>query len=80
MTCLTGDLLERTPENVMDKLFGWGDAPWHTQHGDQDQFDGQCAGTTMTTDYVAKELWIKEHKAGWVKAEIPEKYTQWEDE
>lgn len=70
--------LEPTTENVMNRLFGWGDAPWHTHDGDEDDFDGQCAGTTMGTDYVARELWSKRNKAHeWEQLPIPEEYSVW---
>lgn len=56
---------------VLERMVGWGDAPWHTSEGVQDSFDGQCAGTTMKTDIVAiLEVWHKEDFE-WKKVDCP---------
>lgn len=70
--------VEPTTKNILSHLFGWGDAPWHTQHGDEDDFNGQCAGTAMSTDYVASEFWVRGKSREWIQMEIPKEYTEWQ--
>lgn len=39
---------------VLPLFVGWGDAPWHGYNGD----DGQCSGTTMSTEIMdVREIW-----------------------
>jgi hypothetical protein len=70
---------ESTIEEVMNHLFGWGDAPWHDADGNEAGFESQCAGTTMSTKCIAVELWHKV-MSEWREMEIPETYTKWEEE
>ena len=54
-----GDNLE---ESVMQHALGYGDAPCHTEHG------GQCAGTTMSSDFVKViQFWKKDRIDDWVR-------------
>jgi hypothetical protein len=48
-------------KTILDNLLGWGDAPWHTEDGDQASFGGQCAGTTMTADCEPVRLWYEDN-------------------
>lgn len=52
--------------------FGYGDAPWHDFDGG---FDGQCSGTTMTTDTVrVLQFWHRpDHK--WTRSKEHEVYV-----
>lgn len=48
----------KTAEGALKHLIMWGDAPWHNFEGDETAFDGQCAGTTMSTSVVdILEVW-----------------------
>lgn len=58
------------PEFVLPLLIFWGDAPWHTHGGHQARFDGQCAGTTMSSDVLSVRAWHK-FDAGWEEVEVP---------
>jgi hypothetical protein len=70
---------DKSIETAMKWLSGWGDAPWHNWDGSQSSIGNQCPGTTMTTDYIAVELYEKINFQ-WVKLKIPKQYTKWEDE
>lgn len=59
------------PMTVIDSVLGWGDAPWHTATGAEDQFNGQCAGTTMGTGVVAiLEVWHRPSYSEWERFEL----------
>lgn len=68
----------KTVDDAINRLSGWGDAPWHTHKGDQDKFDGQCAGTTMCSDSREIRLWRRDHQNGWMI--VQEIDGQFEDE
>jgi len=49
------------PMKVLPLFMGWGDAPWHTHEGEEDRFDGQCAGTTMSYGGIQLlQVWVKD--------------------
>lgn len=57
--------------------FGYGDAPWHDYDGG---FEGQCSGTTMTTDVVrVLECWGKK-SCEWERLKEHEVYIGEDDE
>jgi hypothetical protein len=56
---------------MIEQLIRWGDAPWHTYEGDEASFDGQCAGTTMSTEVRRAKVWRKV-RGEWVPVPIPE--------
>jgi hypothetical protein len=64
-----------TPEEMLQYVEGWGDAPWHDADGNECGFSSQCAGTTMTTDHEVIKVWRRDYNSkdgefpGWV--EVP---------
>ena len=61
----------KEPMTAIGNILGWGDAPWHNAKGEEDKFDGQCAGTTMSTDVVAiLEVWHRPSCSDWERFEL----------
>lgn len=60
--------------HMIPLLARWGDAPWHDGEGDECGFDGQCAGTTMTTDWIALRVWKRDRFEWWEISE-PQCFT-----